>query len=123
MNEVREVCFVYNGVITRKKTGNPGSAQISEMKDKIGEKLDAEFAAGKLLPSILLDDGKYRLPVNCGMLYLKSKAGAEMSVRLDVVLNRAKIQEVKKFLKFLPENTVYTWRFGQIGVHTIGSSY
>jgi len=123
LDEVKEVCFVYNGVITRKKTDNPDSTQIKEMKDKIGKKIDASFLAQKPLSSTSIDDEIYNLPVYCGPLYLISNSSPVMQVRLDVVHNKANFKEVKEFLAFLPENVLYTWRFGQVGVHTIGSSY
>lgn len=123
LNEVKEVCFVYNGSISRKKTDSPNSIEINKMKEKIAEKIDVSFITRKLLSATSVEDERYYLPVYCGCLYLKGDANAMISVRLNVVLNRANFQEVKKFLSFLPENAVYKWRFGKINVHTIGTNY
>lgn len=123
LNEVKEVCFVYNGSISRKKTAFPNSIEINQIKEKIAEKIDAGFITRKLLSATSVEDERYYLPVHCGCLYLKGDADAVISVRLNVVLNRANFQEVKKFLSFLPEKALYKWRFGKINVHTIGTSY
>jgi len=123
LSEVKEVCYLYTGVISRKKTDYPNSAKIRELKKQMEDKIAVGFASGNPEGTLLFENDKYRLPVHCGNLLLKGDNGVTLTVALDVVLNIASFKEIKKFVYFLPKNTTRTWRLKKITVHTSGSSY
>jgi len=121
--EVREVCFIFNASLHRKKLAYPNSKTFKQLKSRLAEKIDALVTSRQLTESASLDDDKYNFPAYCGRLILKGGEHQTLPIDLNVTFFRASQKEVRKFLTFLPTETRYTWRFGRVSIPSKGSIF
>jgi len=121
--DVREVCFIFNASLSRKKIDNPSSKAFKRMKERLAEKIDSLVASRRISENVSLDDDKYSFPAYCGRLILKGSGPESLPIDLNVTLFRANLKEVRKFLSLLPKETEYGWRFGKVSIRTKGSMF
>ena len=121
--EVREVCFIFNASLSRKKIAYPNSKAFKQLKSRLAEKIDALVTSRQFTEYASLDDDKYSFPAYCGRLILKGGDHQTLPVDLNVTFYRANLKEVRKFLTFLPAETRYTWRFGRVSIPSKSSMF
>lgn len=113
LNSVQEIFFIYNARLDRKKTAYPNSKKMKELKAQIAEKID-EIIQSRHIKNYNFSDDKYNFPASCGSLILKDNNNKKLRVNLQMIFYIADIQEVRKFLSFLPKDIKYTWRYGTV---------
>jgi len=123
LEELQSISFIYNGQVLRKGIANPHAKKIKEMKDQLAVKLDEVLVLGHLPKPVTLEDERYKLTLNCGVLLLRDRQERTMGVYLNMYMRQANLSQVGKFLDCLPEGLSYNWRFGKIGVHSFGSGF
>ena len=123
LRDVRELCFIFNASLQRKKLDYPNSKAFKRMKEELARLIDALVASRNLSSPVSLRDDKYDFPAYCGRLVLRNDNRGHLSVDLNLTLNRANLKEVRKFLSFLPKETRYTWRYGKVGIWSKGAMF
>ncbi len=118
LEEIKEICFIFNGEIFRNKVAYPNARMVTQLKAQLGEKIDKLFTQGPNIAPVNMENDKYRFPAVCGSLRLLDHKGKSMVVELKTLMKQSNLKEVKKFLTFMPAGVNYTWKYGKVGIHT-----